>query len=97
MKAIRATAYYHLSQDCTVVIALSSQRRYANLYLENNLRVPGKTIQCGEAINLSLVDVPAFVYASREDHIVPWRTVFASQRERFLSIDYPVSDSFSFT
>jgi polyhydroxyalkanoate synthase subunit PhaC len=49
-----------------------------NTYLENNLRVPGKTIQCGEAINLSLVNVPTFVYASREDHIVPWRTAFAS-------------------
>jgi len=49
-----------------------------NTYLENNLRVPGKTIQCGEAVNLSLVDVPTFVYASREDHIVPWRTAFAS-------------------
>jgi len=48
-----------------------------NTYLENNLRVPGKTIQCGEAVNLSLVDVPTFVYASREDHIVPWRTAFA--------------------
>jgi polyhydroxyalkanoate synthase len=49
-----------------------------NTYLENNLRVPGKTIQCGEAVNLSLIDVPTFVYASREDHIVPWRTAFAS-------------------
>src|ERR1039458_6759755 len=49
-----------------------------NTYLENNLRIPGKTIQCGEAVNLSLIDVPTFVYASREDHIVPWRTAFAS-------------------
>jgi polyhydroxyalkanoate synthase len=49
-----------------------------NTYLENNLRIPGKTIQCGEAVNLSLVNVPTFVYASREDHIVPWRAAFAS-------------------
>jgi len=49
-----------------------------NTYLENNLRVPGKTIQCGEAVNLSLVKMPTFLYASREDHIVPWRTAYAS-------------------
>jgi polyhydroxyalkanoate synthase len=49
-----------------------------NTYLENNLRVPGKSIQCGEAVNLSLIKVPTFLYASREDHIVPWRTAYAS-------------------
>jgi polyhydroxyalkanoate synthase subunit PhaC len=49
-----------------------------NTYLENNLRVPGRTIQCGEAVNLSLLNVPTFLYASREDHIVPWRTAYAS-------------------
>jgi polyhydroxyalkanoate synthase len=49
-----------------------------NTYLENNLREPGKTIQCGEPLDLSLIDVPAFLYASREDHIVPWRTAFGS-------------------
>jgi polyhydroxyalkanoate synthase len=49
-----------------------------NTYLENNLRIPGKTMQYGEAVDLSLVDVPTFLYASREDHIVPWRTAYAS-------------------
>jgi len=27
---------------------------------------------CGEALDLGLVDTPAYIYASREDHIVPW-------------------------
>ena len=49
-----------------------------NTYLENNLRVPGKTIQCGEAVDLSRINIPTFLYASREDHIVPWRTAYAS-------------------
>jgi polyhydroxyalkanoate synthase subunit PhaC len=49
-----------------------------NMYLENNLRWPGKTVQCGEPVDLSLIDTPAFLYASREDHIVPWRTAYAS-------------------
>jgi polyhydroxyalkanoate synthase len=49
-----------------------------NAYLENNLRVPGKTTQLGEPVDLSMIDIPAFIYASREDHIVPWRTAYAS-------------------
>jgi polyhydroxyalkanoate synthase len=49
-----------------------------NTYLENNLRVPGRTIQCGKPIDLSLINVPTFIYASREDHIVPWHTAYAS-------------------
>jgi polyhydroxyalkanoate synthase subunit PhaC len=49
-----------------------------NTYLENNLREPGKTVQCGYAVELSSIDVPSFLYASREDHIVPWKTAYAS-------------------
>ena len=49
-----------------------------NCYLENNLRVPGKTTQLGEPVDLSMIDIPAFLYASREDHIVPWHTAYAS-------------------
>jgi polyhydroxyalkanoate synthase len=47
-------------------------------YLENRLREPGGTLQCGVPVDLSDIDVPAFVYASREDHIVPWQTAYAS-------------------
>jgi polyhydroxyalkanoate synthase len=49
-----------------------------NCYLENNLRIPGETQVCGEAVDLTLIDVPAFVYASRDDHIVPWHSAYAS-------------------
>jgi len=49
-----------------------------NTYLENNLRVPGKTRQCGVPVDLAQVTVPAFLYASREDHIVPWTSAYAS-------------------
>jgi len=49
-----------------------------NTYLENNLREPGRTVQCGEPVDLSSIDAPAFLYASREDHIVPWKTAYAS-------------------
>jgi polyhydroxyalkanoate synthase subunit PhaC len=42
-----------------------------NTYLENNLKKPGKLTVCGEKIDLSKIDIPAYIYGSREDHIVP--------------------------
>lgn len=50
-----------------------------NLYLENNLRVPGKLEMCGVKVDLGRVDMPAFIYGSREDHIVPWKTAYLSR------------------
>jgi polyhydroxyalkanoate synthase len=49
-----------------------------NMYLENNLRVPGKVKVGNEKIDLSKVDAPVFIYGSREDHIVPWMAAFES-------------------
>ena len=51
-----------------------------NTYLENNLRIPGKTTQCNTSVDLLLIDVPTYVLASREDHIVPWRTAYLTTR-----------------
>jgi polyhydroxyalkanoate synthase len=49
-----------------------------NTYLENKLREPGGTVQCGQPVDLGAITVPAFIYASKEDHIVPWKTAYAS-------------------
>ena len=49
-----------------------------NTYLENRLREPGELTTCGEPVDLSKIDVPTFIYGSREDHIVPWQTAYAS-------------------
>jgi polyhydroxyalkanoate synthase len=51
-----------------------------NMYLENNLRKPGKLTMCGVPVDLRKIDMPAYVLATREDHIVPWRTAYASAR-----------------
>jgi polyhydroxyalkanoate synthase subunit PhaC len=50
-----------------------------NTYLENNIKQPGKTTQCGMPIDLSKVKVPLYVLASREDHIVPWKSAYGSR------------------
>jgi polyhydroxyalkanoate synthase len=51
-----------------------------NTYLENNLKVPNKLTVCGQKIDLRRVKVPAYVFAAREDHIVPWKAAYASAR-----------------
>lgn len=47
-----------------------------NTYLENRLPEPGKTQALGTPVDLRRVAVPAYVLATREDHIVPWRTAY---------------------
>jgi poly[(R)-3-hydroxyalkanoate] polymerase subunit PhaC len=49
-----------------------------NAYLENKIKVANGTHQCGVPLDLSRIDVPTFLLASREDHIVPWKTAYAS-------------------
>ena len=49
-----------------------------NMYLENNLKVPGKLSVADEKIDLSKIDTPTFIYGSREDHIVPWTAAYES-------------------
>ena len=47
-------------------------------YLENKLRVPNALVHCGVPVDLGKVSLPLFVLATREDHIVPWRSAYRS-------------------
>ena len=47
-----------------------------NTYLENKLRVPGALVNCGVPVDLGKIDLPVFGLATREDHIVPWRSAY---------------------
>ncbi|MDR1662693.1 MAG: class I poly(R)-hydroxyalkanoic acid synthase [Azoarcus sp.] len=47
-----------------------------NMYLENNLRLPGRLTMLGQKVDLGKIDVPAYFFAAREDHIVPWKTSY---------------------
>jgi len=49
-----------------------------NTYLENNLRIPNRLQCCGQLVDLRRIRVPTYVFAAREDHIVPWRAAYAS-------------------
>jgi polyhydroxyalkanoate synthase len=49
-----------------------------DMYLDNRLREPGALSMCGEPIDLGRVTIPSYILATREDHIVPWRSAFKS-------------------
>ncbi|AGW89808.1 class I poly(R)-hydroxyalkanoic acid synthase [Cupriavidus sp. DF5525] len=47
-------------------------------YLQNELKVPGKLTVSDTPVDLASIDVPTYIYGSREDHIVPWTAAYAS-------------------
>ena len=49
-----------------------------NCYLENNLKTPGKLTIGGVAVDLGAIEAPTFIFGSKEDHIVPWTSAYAS-------------------
>lgn len=51
-----------------------------NTYFENNIVKPGKCTVAGQKVDLRKVDIPVYIYGSREDHIVPIGGAYASTR-----------------
>jgi polyhydroxyalkanoate synthase subunit PhaC len=49
-----------------------------HMYLQNELRQPGALTCLGEKVDLRKIKCPVFIYASREDHIVPWESAYMS-------------------
>jgi len=49
-----------------------------NMYLDNSLCKRGALTMAGQKIDLRRLEMPAYVYASREDHIVPWKSAYRS-------------------
>jgi polyhydroxyalkanoate synthase subunit PhaC len=51
---------------------------FRNMYLENKLCIP-KALTClGQKVDLGSIKTPTYLYASRDDHIVPWRSGYKS-------------------
>jgi len=51
-----------------------------NMYLENRLREPGALKICGQPVDLGRLRMPAYILATREDHIVPWKSGYLATR-----------------
>jgi polyhydroxyalkanoate synthase len=49
-----------------------------HMYLDNALRDGGALTMAGESIDLADVTAPVCIVASRDDHIVPWRSAYKS-------------------
>ena len=47
-------------------------------YLQNELIKPGQLTVCGEKVDLGKITVPTYIYASHDDHIVPWKSAYES-------------------
>ncbi|WP_161470958.1 PHA/PHB synthase family protein [Tropicimonas marinistellae] len=50
------------------------------IYIENGLRQRGHLSMDGTPIDISKIDVPFFVLATKEDHIAPWQSIYPSTR-----------------
>ncbi|WP_027017227.1 PHA/PHB synthase family protein [Comamonas composti] len=66
------------NSDCTNLPGPYYAWYLRNLYLENKLVQPAALTVCGESINMQALKIPAYVYGSREDHIVPVAGSYAS-------------------
>ena len=51
-----------------------------NMYLDNRLCERGALTMSGQPVDLARVTPPAYIFASLEDHIVPWRSAYRSTR-----------------
>ena len=51
-----------------------------NTYLENSLCVADRLTMCGSSVDLGRIDMPSYVLATQDDHIVPWRSAYRSTR-----------------
>jgi polyhydroxyalkanoate synthase len=49
-----------------------------NMYIENRLREPGGIELAGEPIDLTRIETPAYILSTKDDHIAPWRTTYAT-------------------
>ncbi len=47
-----------------------------NTYLENKICQPGQAVVCDFPVDLGLIDVPVYILATKEDHIVPWHSAY---------------------
>ncbi|WP_165354773.1 alpha/beta hydrolase [Tropicimonas sp. IMCC6043] len=46
------------------------------VYLENRLRQPGGLELNGVRIDISKITTPCFIFATHDDHIAPWRSIY---------------------
>ena len=66
------------NSDSTRMPAIMHAFYLRTMYLENALAKPGALKIAGAPMDMRGVTVPSFWLATREDHIAPWKSVYAS-------------------
>ena len=66
--------------DSTRMPAMMHKFYLRKMYLENKLIEPGALVLDGQPLDLGRIAIPAYVLATREDHIAPWKSVYAGAR-----------------
>ena len=64
------------NSDSTRMPAAMHSFYLRNMYQRNLLKDPGGITLKGVPIDLSLVNVPTYMLAAREDHITPWKSTY---------------------
>ena len=59
-----------------------------NCYLENKLMKPGGMIVCGTPVDLRKINLPTYVFAAADDHLVPWKSGYQSVNHLGGKVDF---------
>lgn len=66
------------NSDSTRMPAAMHSYYLRKFYHENKLVEPGGLCMAGVSIDLRTIDTPAYIVATREDHIAPWKSTYAA-------------------
>ncbi|NGP52638.1 class I poly(R)-hydroxyalkanoic acid synthase [Thioalkalivibrio sp. XN8] len=64
------------NEDATNMPAACHTWFMRNMYLKNLLREPDALEVAGESIDVSRIQTPSYVLATRDDHIAPWKSCY---------------------
>lgn len=63
------------------------------MYQNNDLIKPGGISLLGEKINLSKIETPSYILATKEDHIAPWMATYAATQVYDGDVTFTLADS----
>jgi len=81
------------NSDNTRMPAMMHGMYLRKMYLENKLVEPGGITLAGRPLDLRKIDAPTYIFATREDHIAPWKSTYKATRLYGGPVKYVLSAS----